>query len=64
MAGNVFFLLASRTGYLIIAVVLSALYPAPTVLLQRIFLHEKLSAVRIAGIILSITGAALIGVGG
>jgi len=64
MAANVFYLLAARTGYLIIAVILSALYPAPTVMLQKIFLHEKLTALRIAGLILSITGAALIGVGG
>ncbi len=64
MAANVFYLLAARTGYLIIAVVLSALYPAPTVGLQKIFLHEKLTAVRITGLILSIAGAALIGVGG
>ncbi|MDC7124693.1 MAG: EamA family transporter [Spirochaetales bacterium] len=64
MAANIFYLLASRTGYLIIAVVLSALYPAPTVILQRLFIHEKLTFIRIVGIILSITGAALIGIGG
>ncbi len=64
MAANVFYLLAARTGYLIIAVLLSALYPAPTVVLQRLFLHEKLTAPRIFGLVLSITGAALIGAGG
>ncbi len=64
MAANVFYLLAARTGYLIFAVILSALYPAPTVALQRVFLHEKLTPSRIIGLILSITGAALIGVGG
>ena len=64
MAANVFYLLAARTGYLIIAVILSALYPAPTVVLQRLFLHEKLTAPRIFGLVLSITGAALIGAGG
>ena len=64
MAANAFYLLAARTGYLILAVVLTALYPAPTVVLQRLFLHEKLTRPRIAGLILSITGAALIGVGG
>ncbi len=64
MAANVFYLLAARTGYLIIAVILSALYPAPTVLLQKIVLHEKLTVLRIIGLVLSIAGAALIGVGG
>ncbi|MDC7227622.1 MAG: DMT family transporter [Spirochaetales bacterium] len=64
MAANVFYLLAARTGYLIIAVVLTALYPAPTVILQKIFLHEKLTPTRIIGLILSIAGAALISVGG
>lgn len=64
MAANVFYLLAVRTGYLIFAVVLSALYPAPTVILQRIILHEKLTAQRIAGLLLSVAGAALIGAGG
>lgn len=64
MAANVFYLLAARTGYLIIAVNLSALYPAPTVVFQKIFLREKLTTLRIAGLMLSIAGAALIGVGG
>ena len=64
MAANVFYILAVRTGYLIFAVVLSALYPAPTVLLQKVFLHEKLTRLRILGLILSISGAALIGAGG
>ena len=64
MAANALYLLAARTGYLIIAVVLTALYPAPTVMLQKVFLHEKLTPFRIAGLILSISGAALIGVGG
>lgn len=63
MAANVFYLLAACTGYLIIAVVLSALYPAPTVLLQKVVLHEKLTSLRISGLVLSIAGAVLIGVG-
>ena len=64
MAANVFYLLAVRTGYLILAVILSALYPAPTVLLQKIILHEKLTKMRVIGLILSIAGAALIGIVG
>ena len=64
MAANALYLLAARTGYLILAVVLTALYPSPTVVLQRLFLHERLTRLRIVGLILSITGAALIGTGG
>lgn len=64
MSANVFYLLAFRTGYLIPAVVLTALYPAPTVLLQNLFLREKLTILRILGLILSITGAVFIGLGG
>ncbi len=64
MAANAFYMLAVRTGYLIFAVILSSLYPAPTVILQKIFIHERLTKMRIAGLILSIAGAALIGVGG
>ena len=64
MAANVFYLLAARTGYLIIAVILSALYPAPTVMLQKIFLKENLTVLRIIGLVLSIAGASLIGAGG
>ena len=64
MAANALYLLAARTGYLIIAVVLTALYPAPTVMLQKVFLHEKLSRLRIAGLVFVDCRAALIGAGG
>ncbi len=64
MAANVFYLLAFRSGYLIYAVVLSALYPAPTVVLQRVFIQERLSPPRIFGMALAIAGAVLIGIGG
>jgi len=63
MLANIGFLLAARTGYMILAVVLTALYPAPTVLFQRIFLKEPLTWSRLAGLVLAVTGAALIGAG-
>ncbi|RKX87423.1 MAG: hypothetical protein DRP59_13125, partial [Spirochaetes bacterium] len=50
MAANVFYLLA-------------ALYPAQTVVLQKVLLHEKLTTFRMTGLILSIIGAVLIGIG-
>ncbi|MDC7235384.1 MAG: DMT family transporter [Spirochaetales bacterium] len=64
MAANVFYLLAARTGNLILAVILTALYPAPTVYFQKIFLKERLTASRTIGLVLAIAGAALIGIGG
>jgi len=64
MMANMFYLLAARTGYLILAVILTALYPAPTVFLQSLFFKEKLNPARIIGMILAIAGAALIGIGG
>lgn len=63
MVANVFYLLASRSGLLITAAVITALYPAPTVLLQRLVLKERLSVVRLAGLALALTGIALIGLG-
>jgi drug/metabolite transporter (DMT)-like permease len=63
MGANIFYLLATRTGFMVTAVIITSLYPAPTVLLQRIVRGEKLNFLRICGIILAITGAALIGIG-
>jgi len=63
MLANIFYLLAFRSGMLITAVVVTAMYPAPTVILQRIVFKEKLSSLRIAGLLLALTGIALIGLG-
>jgi drug/metabolite transporter (DMT)-like permease len=63
MSANVFYLLAARSGMLITAVVITALYPAPTVLLQRFVLKERLGILRLAGLALALAGIALIGLG-
>jgi drug/metabolite transporter (DMT)-like permease len=63
MLANIFYLLAARRGMLITAVVVTAMYPAPTVILQRMIFKEKLSALRITGLLLALAGIALIGLG-
>jgi drug/metabolite transporter (DMT)-like permease len=61
MAANVFFLLATRTGLLIIVTLVTSLYPAPTVALARIFQGQRISVPRAAGIVFALAGVALIG---
>jgi drug/metabolite transporter (DMT)-like permease len=63
MGANIAFLLASRTGMLSIAAAVAALYPGPTVLLARFVMHERISALRIAGLALALIGVALISAG-
>lgn len=63
MGANIFYLLATRTGLMVTAVIISSLYPAPTVFLQYIVRGEKINFLRVFGIILAITGAILIGIG-
>ena len=60
MAANVFFLLAARAGMLATSVVISSMYPAPTVLLARIRDGERLGTLRVVGILLALAGVAFI----
>ncbi len=60
MAANALFLLATRDGLVSLAVVVASLYPAPTVLLARLFFGERIPATRVAGLGLAIGGIALI----
>jgi drug/metabolite transporter (DMT)-like permease len=61
MGANILFLLASRTGLLIIVTLITSLFPAPTVILARIFQGQRISPARAAGIGLALAGVALIG---
>ncbi len=63
LGGNLFFLLANAAGSLAVAVVLSSLYPVVTALLARVFLHERLSRLRLVGVGAAIGGVLLIAVG-
>lgn len=50
VAANLSYLLASRVGLLSLVAVLTSMYPAMTVVLARIVLHERMHRVQIAGV--------------
>src|SRR5208283_4313790 len=57
---NALFLAATRHGRLDVAAVLSSLYPTSTVILARVLLKERISAMQNAGIVGAIASVALI----
>ncbi|HEX2025677.1 MAG TPA: DMT family transporter [Actinomycetota bacterium] len=63
VAANLLYLLAVREGLLSIVVVLTALYPAATVILARVVLGERLSGPQLAGLFLALAGVAAIAAG-
>ena len=63
MLANVLYVIAAHAGYLAIVAVLTALYPASTVALAAIFLHERLRPPQWAGAALALAGVACISAG-
>ena len=61
--GTVLFVRASQSGRLDEAVVLSSLYPAVTVLLARLFLHEHFTRWKFAGIFIALAAGPMIAAG-
>jgi drug/metabolite transporter (DMT)-like permease len=64
MLANALYLLASRQGQLSVVVTLTSLYPASTVLLARIILHERLSIWQVTGVVCALAAVTLIVSGG
>ena len=60
ITGSVVFIRAAQIGRMDDAVVLSSLYPAVTVLLARIFLHEHFSRFRTVGMIAALIAVPMI----
>lgn len=57
------FLLATQTGYLTVAAVITSLYPATTVVLAATVLHERVHRSQVAGLVLCLTAVALVAAG-
>lgn len=62
-AGLVFFLLATGQGLLTIVSVIAALYPASTVAMATVVLHEKISRLQSVGLGLAAAAVVLVAVG-
>lgn len=60
MTANALYMLATHSGFISIAAVLTSLYPASTVLLARVILRERLQTVQKLGVMLALAGVALI----
>jgi drug/metabolite transporter (DMT)-like permease len=60
MAANALYLASTRYGALSVVVTLASLYPASTVLLARVLLHERLSALQVAGVTCALAAIVLI----
>jgi len=63
MIANVFFLMAIRQELLSLVAVIMAMYPASTISLARIVLHERIGRAQAAGLVLGVVGVTLIVMG-
>jgi drug/metabolite transporter (DMT)-like permease len=64
VAGTACFFLATHAGLLAVTAVITSLYPAGTIMLARVLLGERLTLVRLAGLLLAAGSVVLIAVGG
>ena len=63
-AGTLSYFLATHRGMLAVTAVITSLYPAGTIVLARVLLGERLTAVRITGLCLAAASVSLIAAAG
>jgi drug/metabolite transporter (DMT)-like permease len=63
MSANVLFLYAVREGLLALGSVISAMYPASTLVLARSFLGERLQRIQVGGLVLAAVAVAFVALG-
>ena len=63
-AGTICYFYATHHGLLAVVAVLTSLYPASTIVLARVTLGERLTRLRLAGLVLAGACVALIAAGG
>jgi drug/metabolite transporter (DMT)-like permease len=61
-SANIFFTLALRSGSLSVVSVLTALYPLGTIILARLILKERIGRVQMIGVLVALTGSAILAV--
>jgi drug/metabolite transporter (DMT)-like permease len=64
LLANLLFVLAAGRGLLSVVGVLGSLYPAVTVILARVFLHERLTPTQHAGVVVTLAGVVALAAGG
>ena len=64
LLANLLFVLATGRGLLSVVGVLGSLYPAVTVVLARVFLHERLTPTQNAGVVVTLAGVVALAAGG
>ena len=63
VAANLAYLLASRIGLLSLVAVVTSMYPAMTVMLARVVLHERMHRTQILGVVAAAAAVTLIALG-
>lgn len=61
-SANIFFTLALRLGSISVVSVLTALYPLGTIILARLILKERIARIQMFGVLLALSGSAILGV--
>lgn len=64
VAGTACFFLATHAGLLAVTAVITSLYPAGTIMLARVLLGERITLVRLGGLLLAAGSVVLIALGG